>query len=47
MDERTRRQASSAHPLETIPEPQIKVTPENLDKALAILKEVLEEDEPR
>lgn len=45
MDERTHGKADSAHPIETIPEPSIKVTRENLDYALSILQEVLDEEE--
>ena len=34
----------AAESIETIPEPQIRVTKENLDHALRILREVLDEE---
>lgn len=45
MGEKDRRQASPAHPIREIEQPPIKITPENLDKALKILREVLEESQ--
>ena len=44
MNERTPRQESPIHSLNENVEPTIKVTRENLDHALRILRQVLDEE---